>query len=171
MKNSRYQLAKGFTLIELLVVIAIIGILASVVLSSLNSARASARDSQRVQIAKQLQIALEMFYNNNGSYPSTGNTWRGGTVGCLGGFGFGANGYIPGLVPTYISVLPEDPRPQVGSNDYCLLFRSNGTDYKLVFFNTFEACSPGLCPLQDPQRTTTSVGRSGAIYTPGARTW
>ena len=60
----------GFTLIELLVVIAIIGILASVVLASLNSARKKSRDARRLADVKQLQVALELYYDaNNGDYP------------------------------------------------------------------------------------------------------
>ena len=65
---------RGFTLIELLVVIAIIGILASTVLASLSSARASARDAKRITEAKQLQTALELNRNQNrGSYPICGS--------------------------------------------------------------------------------------------------
>ncbi len=62
---------RGFTLIELLVVIAIIGILSSVVLASLNSARKKGRDARRVADVKQLQLALELFYDANGAYPAT----------------------------------------------------------------------------------------------------
>ena len=62
----------GFTLIELLVVIAIIGILASVVLASLNSARKKSRDARRLADVKQLQVALELYYDANTSkYPAT----------------------------------------------------------------------------------------------------
>ena len=52
--------SKGFTLIELLVVIAIIGLLSSVVIASLNGARAKARDARRVSDLKQMasQVAL-----------------------------------------------------------------------------------------------------------------
>ncbi len=66
-KNNK----KGFTLIELLVVIAIIGILSSVVLASLNSARKKSRDARRIADVKQIQVALELFYDSNSTYPSS----------------------------------------------------------------------------------------------------
>ena len=62
---------KGFTLIELLVVIAIIGILSSIVLASLNSARKKGRDARRVADIKQIQLALELYYDANSNYPTS----------------------------------------------------------------------------------------------------
>jgi len=56
---------KGFTLIELLVVIAIIGILSSIVLVSLNSARKKGTDSRIVSDVQQTRIALETGYNGS----------------------------------------------------------------------------------------------------------
>lgn len=96
---------KGFTLIELLVVVAIIGLLSSVVLVSLDSARAKARDAKRKQDIKQIQNALALYYDsNNGKYPdcspwvkSTDNNWNNG--GCL----------ILALKP-FIPSLPLDPK-------------------------------------------------------------
>ena len=68
-KNTMPNLVSGFTLIELLVVISIIGVLSSVVLASLNSARTKARDASRTSSIRQVQLAIEMYYDANGKYP------------------------------------------------------------------------------------------------------
>jgi prepilin-type N-terminal cleavage/methylation domain-containing protein len=60
---------KGFTLIELLVVISIIGVLASVVLISLNGARDKAKIAKAVADARQLTVALELYFDDMGFYP------------------------------------------------------------------------------------------------------
>ena len=61
---------RAFTLIELLVVIAIIGILATLAVVALSTARSSSRDAKRLADLKQLQTALEVYYNDYGSYPT-----------------------------------------------------------------------------------------------------
>lgn len=67
--NNRLE-KRGFTLIELLVVIAIIGILSSVVFSSISNARMKGRDARRVADLKQIALALELYFDANGQYPS-----------------------------------------------------------------------------------------------------
>jgi prepilin-type N-terminal cleavage/methylation domain-containing protein len=69
-KLSPSKLSKGFTLIELLVVIAIIGILSSVVLASMNSARKKSRDSRRQQDIKGYATALELSFDKYAGYPA-----------------------------------------------------------------------------------------------------
>ncbi|MFZ4499897.1 MAG: type II secretion system protein [Minisyncoccia bacterium] len=64
---------KGFTLIELLVVIAVIGILASVVLASLNSARKKGADAKIKSELKQIATALELYYDTYGTYAAVGS--------------------------------------------------------------------------------------------------
>ena len=95
---------RGFTLIELLVVIAIIGILSSVVFASLNSAREKSRDARRIADMRQIQIALELFYDSYRRYPSTAD----GT--CSHHNSFNTNGCLQVLVSNgFLGSLPKDP--------------------------------------------------------------
>jgi prepilin-type N-terminal cleavage/methylation domain-containing protein len=83
---------KAFTLIELLVVIAIIGLLSTIVLSSLSSAREKARDAKKGVIVKQWITALALNYDTTDEYPTDG-TLASFVYACLGeGYPTLANG-------------------------------------------------------------------------------
>lgn len=69
----KFLKSKGFTLIELLVVISIIGLLSSVVLASLNTARVKARDARRKADLAQIRTALHLYYDKNGHWIETGS--------------------------------------------------------------------------------------------------
>lgn len=108
MKGSN---ARGFTLIELLVVIAIIGMLASIILASLNTARTKSRDARRIADLKEIQTALELSYNDNNQYPTALDT---------------AHLVTPG----YISAIPTDPSTNAGYK-YAGLGSATCTSYHL----------------------------------------
>lgn len=65
---------QGFTLIELLVVISIIGLLSSVVLASVSTARQKAANTAATSQIREYQKAIALFYADNGRYPMPGDT-------------------------------------------------------------------------------------------------
>lgn len=68
---------RGFTLVELLIVIAIIGIISTLVFVYLRQNRSKARDAARVVQLEALHKALELYYDDHGSYPTgNSNSWN-----------------------------------------------------------------------------------------------
>lgn len=66
--SSQSRTSRGFTLIELLVVVAIIGILSSVVMTSLASARLKAKDAAIVSSLRQFTKLLELNHLETKTY-------------------------------------------------------------------------------------------------------
>ena len=70
------KILKGFSLIELLIVITIIGILAVVFLPKITSGPERARDAQRISDVTDIANAIEMFKQDNESYPDSLGAWE-----------------------------------------------------------------------------------------------
>jgi type II secretion system protein G len=110
MKNIAFTNKKGFTLIELLVVIAIIGLLSTVTVYAINIARIKAREAKRKADTKQLELALNLYHDNNGRYPTDGYTETNY-------FNRGPDGLVNYLAP-YMSNVPNDPLWKTTSSGY-----------------------------------------------------
>ncbi len=117
--------------------------------------------SKRKEDVLQIRNALELYYNDNGSYPFPypGNIvgWGGvnsGTCGSGNGTTSGPNAYISGLTPAYISVLPVDPIASANCTGY--LYHSDGVNYKLMIHSSYEGTYPTA---------------GGAFYDPVRPTW
>lgn len=111
---------QAFTLIELLVVISIIGILASFSAVSLQGARGRARDAKRVSDIRQIQVALELYYNDYNEYPEsiTGTIGRDDNI--------------------YMMFVPNAPTPADGdcdniSNAFLYTAHDSNNSYTLSF--------------------------------------
>lgn len=100
--------AKGFTLIELLVVISIIGVLASTVFASVNSARLKARNAARLAGINALRNAFNLGIGDIGAFPTSGYVCVSAT--CYQGWSvYVANAGIDALLAPYLPQKPSDP--------------------------------------------------------------
>ncbi|MCX6731493.1 MAG: prepilin-type N-terminal cleavage/methylation domain-containing protein [Candidatus Parcubacteria bacterium] len=149
MKNKIKK--SGFTLIELLVVIAIIGILSSVVLASLNSARMKARDARRIADLKQIQLALELFYDSNGYYPQSNCGWDCNQYRYS--YDSSWDALATDLKP-YISALPKDPL-----NSSCAPWNNNC--YSYTYGNVGRSTYPAQYDLTAQLEDTSNSQRCG----------
>lgn len=110
---------KGFTLIELLVVVAIIGLLSTLSIVALNNARARSRDARRVADVKQVQTALELYYNDNGSYPSAVT--------------FNGSSSIGTGTSIYMAKVPTAPAPYDCGSNYAYTVDDSNRSYHIVY--------------------------------------
>ncbi len=113
-KKNCAQCAQGFTIIELLVVISIIGLLATIVLATLNPARAKARDAARELQVQQIHNAVQLYMAETGHSPTLQSTCDGSLPGtsladCIATSYDNSNGrwsqFMADLAP-YMSSLP-----------------------------------------------------------------
>ena len=133
---------QGFTLIELLVVIAIIGLLSTLAVVALSSARQRARDSKRLADLKQLQTALELYYQDQSSpsYPveTTPVTLGSASQACFNS----ASGFTTAGCPSPImGLVPSDPGGSGATTTYSYTSTS-GVSYLITA--TLEGTVNGL---------------------------
>ncbi len=121
------KIKRAFTLIELLVVIAIIGVLATISIIALQNARAKSRDAKRAGDMKQIQTALELFFNDKNRYP-TMEEFALGSIFSTSTYG----------TSTYMQIIPSAPTPVDGSctsdqNSFYYTQTENGNSYTISF--------------------------------------
>ncbi len=115
--------SNGFTLIELLVVIAIIGVLSTLAIVALGNLRTKSRDAKRVADIKQISTALELYYDDQGYYPTIITP--------------GEALISPSGETTYLAQIPSNPTPRNDSgcnnNDYSYSYSTETSKYALGF--------------------------------------
>lgn len=103
---------------------------------------------------KQIQVALALYYDDHRAYPSTSGAWWGMSVNGGSHPNSGASAYVPGVVPTYMPVLPADPSGRTDAWSG-FLYKSDGVNYKLLVHQTGPESFPASGqPFYDPKRPT-----------------
>lgn len=133
------NLKSGFTIIELIVVVIVLGILVGITIVSYNGAQGRARDADRKADIANLVKALEMYYDDNGRYPTAsgtnstaGNVWYSSDTTSWTTFASALSGII--------SPLPVDPTNKSGN-----IRIANATGINYAYYgNTSNYCGAGV---------------------------
>ncbi|MFY9463086.1 MAG: type II secretion system protein [Candidatus Sungiibacteriota bacterium] len=159
------SIISGFTLIELLVVIAIIGVLASIVLASLNSARQKSRDARRIADIKQLQLALELYYDAQ-SPPAYPVATVYGPSTCTATLSTGLEVLASG---GYIPQVARDPNLPAATNCYWYATNTSGTVNSTYHLGATleQTTNPVLNSDKDCVSTGTASGCPATAYVNG----
>lgn len=123
----------GFTIVELLIVIVIIGILVTLVIVTYGQIQQRARDAKRESDIDSVARVIASYYAINGSYPSTGGLGFGlalGDANCTDA-GTHTDQWVPGVVPTLVSKLPQSDGPRTSNYPRCYKYVSDGVNYVL----------------------------------------
>ena len=149
-------------------VIAIIGILSSIVLVNLGGARTKAQNSANMEALSSINIAVQGYYANHGSYPDPQSLDDVQWDGYCGSKNIGPN-MIPDLVSDGYGQLPVDVRHSSNCAQQ-FIYLSNGSDYKLLSHLAVSMDVPSN--LIDPERPTFGLNSwAWGYWTPGAVNW
>lgn len=155
---------KGLTLIEILITLTILAVLATVSFVGFTGAGKKSRDARRKFDLEQVKMALEHYKNSNGNYPSTDSGFWGTCSNYDSHPDTGPNGWVPNLAPTYLARLPHmlgegtkisNDFAGCTANDTCYLYKSDGTEYKLLANCGVEIAPDSNDPYYDPVRAPT----------------
>jgi len=157
MDNIRTK--QGFTLIEVLAAVFIIAIMAVITFVYMQEVRTSARNATRVANVNQINLAIELYINDQNEPPGIDDIE----------YINGDPNWIPGLVPKYMSIVPSDP---IDEGEFKYHYVRKGVNFEVAAFMEDRGNDPscgdgggGGCDYYEkgPKFLT--------IYNPGASGW
>jgi polysaccharide pyruvyl transferase WcaK-like protein len=122
------------------------------------------RTRRRLEDLLAMRNAIEAYHQRNHVYPRSSGGWDG----LYSRWGASTPGWIPGLVPEYLSQLPRDPR-KTDHPELQYLYTSDGLDYKLISHlpEDIDAVGQAHPDTIDPVREGWAYG----FWTDGAARW